>query len=151
MCRDKKNFCPEAFSEKLSSLISSNFPLSSDNLDHKFDNFVEVISHTIESHAPLKRMSRKQLKLAKKTWITKGIFTSIRKKNSMFQSHFIRGSDAKKNYFWRYTNKLTKIKAHSKKLFFAVEFANSTGNVHKRGKLFDLSYRQILAMSLHPL
>ena len=76
-------------------------------------------------------MSRKQLKLAKKTWITKGILTSIRKKNSMFQSHFIRGSDAEKNYFRRYTNKLTKIKAHSKKLFFAVEFANSKGNVRK--------------------
>ena len=49
----------------------------------------------------------------------------------MFQSHFIRGSDAEKNYFRRYTNKLTKIKAHSKKLFFAVEFANSKGNVRK--------------------
>ena len=84
MYRDKKKFCPEAFSdelnERLSSLISSNFSLSSDNLDHKFDNFVEVISNTIESHAPLKRMSRKQLKLAKKPWITKGILTSIRKK-----------------------------------------------------------------------
>ena len=130
MYRDKKIFCPEAFSDKLNerlhSLISFNFSLSNDNLDHKFDNFVEVISHTIESHAPLKRMSRKQLKLAKKPWITKRILTSIRKKNSMFQSHFIRGSDAEKNYFRRYTNKLTKI-------------------------LFDMSYRQILAMSLHPL
>ena len=96
-------------------------------------------------------MSRKQLKLAKKPWITKGILTSIRKKNSMFQSHFIRGSDAEKSYFRRYTNKLTKIKAHSKKIFLPLSLLIAKVMFAKRGKLFDLSYRQILAMSLHPL
>ena len=84
MFRDKKNICPEAFSVelnvKLSSPISSNSSLPSDKFDQVFDDFVEVISHIVESHAPLKPMSRKLLKLAKKPWITKGLFTSIRKK-----------------------------------------------------------------------
>ena len=38
------------------------------------------ISQMIDKHAPLKRLSRKQQKLVKKPWITKGILTSIRKK-----------------------------------------------------------------------
>ena len=135
MCRDKKKFCPEAFSaklnDKLSSLISSNFPLSSDKFDRVFYDFVEAISLTIESHAPLKRMSRKQLKLAKKAWITEEILTSIRKKNAMFQSHYIFSSDAEKSCFRRYSNRSTKIKALSKKLFFGAEFATSKGNDRK--------------------
>ena len=65
---------------KLESLFRINFPLNCDNFDLVFDQFVEIISPTINKHAPQKRMSRKQARLAMKPWITKGILLSIRKK-----------------------------------------------------------------------
>ena len=46
--RNKKNFCPEAFSDnldrELGNLISNNFPLNRDNFNKTFDQFVNLIA-----------------------------------------------------------------------------------------------------------
>ena len=82
---------------------------------HYIDNFVKTVSKTTNQHAPLKRLSRKKHKLACKPWITKGIYKSIRRKRLMFKTHFMNGSANEKNFYRKYTNKLTKVKALSKK------------------------------------
>ena len=68
--RDKSKFCSEDFSEdlfsKLENLMSCNLPLTRENFDAVFDQFVETIAGTIDRHAPQKRLSRKQAKLARK-------------------------------------------------------------------------------------
>ena len=101
-----------------------------DNFNDIFDQFVNRIGKTINKQAPLRRLSRKQQKLARKPWITKGIFASIRYKNSIFRSHFIDGNSNEKQYFRRYTNILTKLKNCSKKLYFYCEFEKSQKNPH---------------------
>ena len=84
--RYKKNFCPDSFcielNNSLTKIVCESNPLQFENFDSAFDNFVACISYMIDKHAPLKRLSRKQQKLVKKPWITKGILTSIQKKNS---------------------------------------------------------------------
>ena len=74
--RNKKKFCPEAFSDnldrKLGNLISNNFSLNRDNFNKTFDQLINLIAKIIDKHAPLQRLSRKQKKLASKPWITKG-------------------------------------------------------------------------------
>ena len=95
----------------------------------------------IDKHALLKRLSRKQQKLVKKPWITKGILTSIRKKNSIFRTLFINGSDAEKIYFRTYSNKLTKIKTLSKKLYFQNELKKIKIMPVKLGILLNLHYQ----------
>ena len=81
-----------------------------------------MISGTIDTHAPLKPLSRKQRRLKSKPWLTKAICVSIHKKQSMFKSHFINGDSAEKSFFKKYSNRLTKIKTLSKKLHFKSEF-----------------------------
>ena len=80
----KKDFHLEAFAneldQKLGELVSRFFPLNLNNFDDIFDQFVNIIAKTIDKHAPLERIIRKQRKLAGKPWITKRILTSIRKK-----------------------------------------------------------------------
>ena len=136
--RNKKNFCPEAFSENLDwesgNLISNNFPLNRDNFNMTFDQFVNLIAKIIDKHAPLQRLSRKQKKLASKPWITKGILISIRKKCAMFRTHFIKGNLAKQTLFRLYSNTLTRIKALSKKIYFCSEFARNKKNPRKTWK-----------------
>ena len=99
--RDKKNFCGEAFSEELYSnltnIILPNFPFHRENFNDVFDKFVAAISGTIEKHAPL--TCRKQARLAKKPWITKGMFTSIKKKNSIFAATLLMVPPMKKAFF----------------------------------------------------
>ena len=72
--RDKSKFCNEAFSEdllsKLDNLMSSNHLLTIENFDAIFHQFAAIIAHTINKHAPQKRLSRKQAKLTRKPWIT---------------------------------------------------------------------------------
>ena len=67
--RNKKNFCPEAFSDnldrELGNLILNNFPLNRDNFNRTFDQFVNLIAKIIDKHAPLQRLSHKQKKICK--------------------------------------------------------------------------------------
>ena len=88
-------FCVE-LNNSLLQLISTNLPLHCENFNETFDNFVKTTLQIINKHAPLKRLNRKQQKLAKKPWITKGILTSIRKKNIIFQYMLINGKETEK-------------------------------------------------------
>ena len=96
-----------------------------------FNEFYRLISKTIGQQAPLKRCSRRQRKLLKKPWITKGTLTSIKKKNFMFKTHFLYGNASQKLFFKRYSNKLTKIKAMSKRSYFKSKLQNHQGDTKK--------------------
>ena len=137
--RSKSKFDTESFSQDLSFSLQkffSGLPLFTDeNFNSIFTNFVEIVSQTINKHAPLKSYSRRQRRLLKKPWITKGILISIRKKNSMFKSHFINGNEAQKFIFKQYSNKLTKIKAASKRNYFKVELEKNKNDPCKIWKI----------------
>ena len=49
--------------------LSFNF---SNKLERSFSNFIQLVTTTINTHAPLIKVSRKKPKLMNKPWITKG-------------------------------------------------------------------------------
>ena len=59
------------------------FQLHSNNPDGLFELFFEKMNTLIDVHAPLKRLSRKQVKKGGKPWITKGLKTSINKRDQL--------------------------------------------------------------------
>ena len=75
-------------------------------INQKYKFFYENIMKVIDKNAPLKKLTKEELKRSKKPWITKGILTSIKKKIYSFQkdykikkiNHLIRKS--KKKYYW---------------------------------------------------
>ena len=117
--RDKTKFRSELFCKDLQTDLDSYFihrpTLSNENFNELFNNFVHIISHSIDTHAPLRPISRRTRKLLQKPWITKGLLTSIKKKRRMFKSHFLSGEEKKKSFYKVYSNKLTKPKSLSKK------------------------------------
>ena len=123
--RDKSSFCADSFRNDLQADLCNVFEhqpeLTNENFNEMFNLFSHTVLSTINIHAPLKPLSRKQKKLSQKPWITKGILTSIKKKRAMFKSHFLSDNLEKKLYFKKYMNKLTKIKALSKKSYFTTE------------------------------
>ena len=133
--RNKKKFCAEAFSaeldQELGNFVANKFPLNRNIFDNVFDQFVKIIEKTIDKHALLERMSRKQRKLARKPLITKEILTSIRKKIQCFELISLLVIQWKKNFFGRYSNMLTKIKSLSKKIYYYSEFATNKKNLLK--------------------
>ena len=56
---------------------------------------------------------------------------SIKKKQKLYKRHFLNGSDAHKQFYKKYANKLTKLKFASKKLYYKNELAESTTNSRK--------------------
>ena len=92
---------------------------------------VRAVTSCINRHAPLTLASRRKHKLIKKTWITKGVFTSITRKQKLYVSHFLNGSDEHKRFYKIYANKLTTIKTSAKKLHFQNEIVNSRNDLLK--------------------
>ena len=91
--RDKSNFDADKYCTDLNNSIF-NFMLDSKeitetNFDDSFEAFVSIVLHTIDKHAPLKRMSRKQKKIKRKPWITWNIYQLICLKNKMHRTHYI--------------------------------------------------------------
>ena len=137
--RDLGNFKHDSYCNELKkSLRNFLFYLPhidnhSNNYDHVFQEFVFTVKSIIDKHAPLKLTTRKQCRLSKKPWITKGLLISIRKKQKLYKTHFLRGSDAEKEIYKRYSNKLNEVKYILKKKNLNREFEENITRV-KHGK-----------------
>ena len=59
---DKTKFCTKSFCKDLQTDLDNYFnhrpTLSKKNFDELFNNFVHIISHSVETHAPLRPISR---------------------------------------------------------------------------------------------
>ena len=134
--RNKSKFTPEIFCEDLKNNLDFfffNLPLlTKDNLiNENFEKFTNIVSSTIDKHAPLTKLSRRQLKLYSKPWLTKGIINSIKNKRKMFKSHSILGAEREKSYFKKDINVLTKIKTISKKRYYETKLEESKSDLRQ--------------------
>ena len=91
----------------------------------------------INSHAPLKKLNKKQGKFQQKPWITKEIQNAIKKKNRLFKK-YIKCSDCHKNIFHReyktYRNSLSTLLKRSKKSYYNNYFRNNIKNIKNTWK-----------------
>ena len=54
------------------------------NVDTSLGNFLQIINSLLEKYAPLKQITKKEIKTKNNPWITTGILTSIRRKNEIY-------------------------------------------------------------------
>ena len=66
--------------DRINEFLDMNIAINETNVDELFNEFHSVIKQTIDIHAPLKKLTRKQKRLQRKPWITYGILTSIKRK-----------------------------------------------------------------------
>ena len=57
------------------------------DINHSFDNFILNMNGLLDKHVPFKKVTKYQLKLETKPWITATIQKSILVKNSLFQKY----------------------------------------------------------------
>ena len=69
-----------------------------------------------------------------------------KEKKSMFKFYFLEGDAVKKSFFKKYTNKLTKLKASSKKLYYSKKLKNNQNDPQKTWDVirsaFPVSYKR---------
>ena len=83
--RDTKLFNFENFYEDISASLHNSLIIPEDNPNEALDKLVRMIKNKIDKHAPLKRLSRQQMKIKTKPWLTFGIIKSIKTKNKLFK------------------------------------------------------------------
>ena len=98
--------------------MSDSPKLNENNFDQVFSTFMEVIKITINRHAPLRKLTRRQKRLYKESWITNATLISIKKKQKLHRTHFLSANKINRIIYKKYSNMLTRVKAASKKLYF---------------------------------
>ena len=81
--RDTTLFETEAFLDELQRNMET---LQIQDVNTTFSRFALLFETTLNKHAPLKIMSRKQQRMHRKPWISKGILKSIKTKNKLFST-----------------------------------------------------------------
>ena len=139
--RSLKKFNFENFNNDLKFSLDkqlSDLPkLDQNNFDQVFSSFMEVINTTINRHAPLRKLTRRQKRLNKKQWITNGILISIKKKQKLYRTHFLSSNPFNRIINKKYSNMLTRIKAASKKLCFQDATHNSKNSPQKTWEVLN--------------
>ena len=88
-----------------------------------FSNFYQKMIGLFDEMAPLKKLTKKEQGLKKKPWITYGILTSMRNRDSFYKK-YTKETDPtlKENYFKSYKtlrNQIVTLKRVSKKDYYA--------------------------------
>ena len=118
---NQNNFCNGLFSSlsplhDRSTLACGN-DLSPNAFNDHFTQVISAISAVIDKHAPLQKASRRQKRIQRNPWLSKGILTSIKQKQTLYRTHFLNGDALSINFFKTYSNKLTRVKSLSKKMY----------------------------------
>ena len=79
-----KNFNEETFKTELHELYWS-FVTGNNDINLGFETFLRFIKKTLDKHAPIKRVKKIESKIIPKPWITRGIKTSIKKRDKLYK------------------------------------------------------------------
>ena len=138
--QDLKNFDPENFLIELeSNLEQFKSNQYDENVDPNevWDKFENTFSKTVYSHAPLRKLSRKEKRIQSKPWLTKAIRKSIKTKNKMFSKAIKNKTEKFSNTFKIYRNILKRTIRLSKKLYFQESVKKATGNSKNLWKVIN--------------
>ena len=107
----------------------------------KFDIFYDQISQFINSHVPRRQLSKREIKLLTKPWITKPILAKIRCKDKPY-SKIIRCKHSNPNLIYlhkKFRNSVAKDVKASKSDYFENYFLCNKNNIKKSGLELDQS------------
>ena len=85
LIRDTSKFQTASFAEDLLDNLSSLVDISNAyNANQCITDFINTFKTTLDTHAPLRKQTRKEKKLRSKPWITKGLLMLIKHKNKLY-------------------------------------------------------------------
>ena len=123
--RDLSHFNPDSLNSDLATIDwSCIIKTHANNVDELFSTFYRNFNKIVNKHAPIKTLSRRRIKQFSKPWITKGIRTSIKEKNRLYQI----GDQEKYKY---YRNKICSLTRLSKKHYYCAFLNNNLKNMKK--------------------
>ena len=120
-----------------SSVVDWNTILAIDqnDINLSLENFMNIIECLLNKYAPLKKMTKKQLKNLKKPWLTSGILKSVKNKNKIFNK-FCKAKDPLRKrglhqQYKHYRNQITTLTRISKEKHYKQYFETNKQNAMK--------------------
>ena len=129
-----KHFDPNTFLTDLSHNLNNLNPEAGE-VNTLSDEFVEVFNDTLDKHAPYRYASRKEQRSFNKPWFTKGILTSIAKKNTLYRKQLTTNNPNIIRQYKTYRKKLTHLKEISKQNYNKQAFQKCHHDIKKHGCL----------------
>ena len=128
-----KSFKAEELIIDLNCQLQSYCNINNQDTDVNEDEsrIAESFIKTLNSHAPLKPLSRRARKLNEKPWITKGILKSIKTKNKLFKFCYKYSAANKIEFYIKYRNKLTRVKSLAKSQYYNKLLTENRSNPKK--------------------
>ena len=116
--RDTKNFVAKDFlSDLYLNLELDKSESSKSNANYLCDTFINTFEKTLNQYNPFFKSTRKEQKLNKKPWLSKGIVKFIQTRNKLYKMTLSNNSSEILHEYRLYRNKLTHIKEQAKKLY----------------------------------
>jgi hypothetical protein len=113
------------------------------SLSTLFDIFYTKLSDIIDKHIPVKQLSKRELKIQSKPWISTAIRKSIQVKNEFYKKYLKTKSPYYHSKFKFYRNKLNHLLRISKRNYYSDYFNKNTNN----GKLIWKGIKQIIRVN----
>ena len=125
--KDWKNFDQKSFSDKFNNIDWKELlQTGKKNPNLSFNLFYDKLTNLVNSHVPLKKISKKQIKREKKPWVTKGIIRSMSLRDK-FLKKYINAKDPENKArhhtkYKIYRNSITNLLRISKNLHYKTFF-----------------------------
>ena len=108
-----KSFNQQIFLEDIQYLNWKNvLELEKKDVDYSFDKFFLIVEMLLDTYAPIQKLTKAESKLKSKPWLTRGIMTSIKKKNIIYKKFIKAENSTEKNILYNefkcYRNLITK-------------------------------------------
>lgn len=124
--RDMKTFNRDNFLRDLEVELSQ-FEMEGD-ANRVFESFNKTFMKVINSHAPLRKLTRRETKLKRRPWITSELLRSIRKKNHLYKKYIRSRRVEDRMAYKRFSNSLNHLKEKSKRKHYDDLLKTSTKN-----------------------
>ena len=123
--RDYSKLDSNALTEDINAVNWQFLIPESTDIDNMFQTFYSNLEQIVDKHVPLKKVSKKELKLKNKPWITKAIRKSIQIKNSLLKKYLKNKSNDIYLKYKKYRNKLKHLINISKKRYYNDYFSTN--------------------------
>ena len=132
--RDYSKFDQQALISEIQLVDWETIFVPNDSACNMFKSFYSKISSIINKHIPVKQLSRREIKLKSKPWISKALRKSIQIKNNYYKKYLKTKSTYYHTKFKLYRNKLNHLLKISKKQYYNEYFFQNIKDAKGFGK-----------------
>ena len=120
--RSFKNFNLETYLNDLNKKLSVVNIEDNKPVDEQLVELISILNEVTDKHAPMKKLSRNEKRLALRPWLSKGLLNSIKRKNKMFRELLKKHDDILAQRYKSYRNVLHRALELSKRNYFLHRF-----------------------------